>query len=108
MQTVKVRKGDQVVVISGRERGKSGQVTRVLPGEGKVFVQKLNMVKKHMKPNPKNRQGGILEREGPIQVSNVMIVCPKCNKPSRVGYKGESHEKMRHCKSCGEIVDLQK
>ncbi|MBI5197902.1 MAG: 50S ribosomal protein L24 [Nitrospirae bacterium] len=105
---MKVRKGDQVTVVSGKEKGKSGLVTHVIPAKGKVFVEKLNIVTKHMKPNAKNRQGGILEREGPIHVSNVMIVCPKCAQPTRIGIKRDAETRMRFCKACGEVVDLQK
>ena len=108
MQAIRIRKGDQVRVITGREKGKTGQVIRVSPSDGKVFVEKVNIIKRHMKPTAKNRQGGILEREAGIPVSNLMVVCPKCHEAVRVGYKGDGAEKMRVCKACGEVVDLKK
>jgi large subunit ribosomal protein L24 len=90
MQVLKksrIKKGDTVVVISGRERGKSGKVLSVLPGTAKVLVEKLNIIKRHTKPNPKVRQGGIVEREAPLPISNVMLLCPVTQKPTRVGIK---------------------
>ena len=83
----KIRKGDTVVVIAGKERGKSGKVLSVDPGGGKIVVEKLNIMKRHTKPNQKVRQGGILEREAPIAVSNVMFLCPETGKPTRLGLK---------------------
>ena len=81
----RIRKGDTVVVIAGKERGKSGKVLSVHRGDGKVVVEKLNMIKRHTKPNQKVRQGGILEREAPIAISNVMFLCPTTRKPTRLG-----------------------
>ena len=83
----KIRKGDTVVVIAGKERGKSGKVLSVDPAGGKIVVEKLNIMKRHTKPNQKVRQGGILEREAPIAVSNVMFLCPVTGKPTRLGLK---------------------
>ena len=87
MKKSKIRKGDTVVVIAGRERGKSGKVLSVDLGDGKIVVEKLNMIKRHTKPNQKVRQGGILEREAPLAISNVMFLCPVTNKPTRLGIK---------------------
>ena len=82
----KIRKGDKVVVITGSDRGKTGEVLRVLRSEMRVLVQGVNMIKRHTRPNPnKGIQGGILEREAPIQISNLKVVCPECGKPSRLG-----------------------
>ena len=81
----KIRKGDTVVVMTGRERGKSGKVLSVDTVTGKVLVEKLNMIKRHTKPNQKLRQGGILEREAPLAISNVMFLCPVTKKPTRLG-----------------------
>lgn len=81
----KIRKGDTVVVVTGRERGKSGKVLSVDTINGKVLVEKLNMIKRHTKPNQKLRQGGILEREAPLAISNVMFLCPVTKKPTRLG-----------------------
>ena len=85
MQHAHVRRGDTVAVIAGRERGKRGKVLRVLPVGGRVLVEKLNMMKKHQRPTQKLRQGGIIEREGTIHLSNVMLVDPQTDKPTRVG-----------------------
>ena len=83
----KIRKGDTVVVVTGRERGKSGKVLSVDTINGKIVVEKLNMLKRHTKPNQKLRQGGILEREAPLAISNVMFLCPVTKKPTRLGIK---------------------
>jgi large subunit ribosomal protein L24 len=101
-----VRRGDTVTVIAGRERGKRGKVLRVLPDKGRVLVEKVNMIKKHQRPTQKLRQGGIIEREGPLHASNVMLVCPRCNRASRTGVKALTDgRKTRTCKRCGESVD---
>ena len=106
MQQVHVRRGDTVAVIAGRERGKRGKVLRVLPADGRVLVEKLNMMKKHQRPTQKLRQGGIIEREGALALSNVLVVCGRCDKPSRTGMKLLSDgRKVRSCKRCGEAVD---
>src|SRR3989441_11831636 len=79
-----VRKGDTVVVVAGKDRGKSGKVLGVFRLDGKVTVERINIIKRHTKPTQQNRQGGILEREAPIQLSNVMLYCSTCQKPTRV------------------------
>jgi large subunit ribosomal protein L24 len=101
-----VRRGDTVAVIAGRERGKRGKVLRVLPEAGRVVVEKVNMMKKHQRPTQKLRQGGIIEREGALALSNVLLVCNRCDKPSRVGTKklGDGR-KVRVCRRCGETID---
>ena len=106
MQQVHVRRGDTVAVIAGRERGKRGKVLRVLPVDGRVLVEKLNMMKKHQRPTQKLRQGGIIERESPLALSNVLVVCSRCDKPRRSGIKvlGDGR-KVRVCKRCGESFD---
>jgi large subunit ribosomal protein L24 len=83
----RMKKGDVVMVIAGKERGKTGKVLRVEKSKGRVTVEKLNIIKRHTKPNAKNRQGGILEREGPIAISNVMAFCESVKKPSRIKMK---------------------
>ncbi|PYN95466.1 MAG: 50S ribosomal protein L24 [Candidatus Rokuibacteriota bacterium] len=104
--SVHVRKGDTVAVISGRERGKRGKVLRVSPEKGRVLVEHVNMVKKHQRPTQKLRQGGIIEREGALALSNVLLVCGRCNKASRTGIKVLADDrKVRVCKRCGESVD---
>ena len=101
-----VRRGDTVAVISGRERGKRGKVLRVLPEAGRVIVEKINMMKKHQKPTQKLRQGGIIEREGALALANVLLVCARCDQPSRAGIKilGDGR-KIRVCRRCGETID---
>ncbi len=100
-----IRKDDLVSVISGKEKGKTGKVLRVLLDEGKVVLEKLNQVKKHLKPSKKNPQGGITNIEMPIAASNVLLVCSKCNKGVRTGKKVVKEKKIRVCKKCGESLD---
>jgi large subunit ribosomal protein L24 len=101
-----VRRGDTVAVIAGRERGKRGKVLRVLPEAGRVVVEKVNMMKKHQRPTQKLRQGGIIEREAALSLSNVLLVCGRCDKASRAGIKvlGDGR-KVRVCRRCGETID---
>jgi len=104
--SVHVRRGDTVAVITGRERGKRGKVLRVSPEKGRVLVEHVNMVKKHQRPTQKLRQGGIIEREGAMALSNVLLVCSRCDKASRTGIKLLADgRKVRMCKRCGESVD---
>jgi large subunit ribosomal protein L24 len=106
MADVHVRKGDTVAVIAGRERGKRGKVLSVLPAKARVLVEHVNMIKRHQRPTQKLRQGGIIEREGPLHLSNVLLVCARCNRPSRTGIKMLADgRKMRVCKRCGESID---
>jgi large subunit ribosomal protein L24 len=106
MAQTHVRRGDTVGIIAGKERGKRGKVLRVLRDSGRVVVEHLNMIKRHQRPTPKLRQGGIIEREGPLAVSNVLLVCGRCNRPVRVGIKIlNDGRKVRACKRCGESVD---
>jgi large subunit ribosomal protein L24 len=107
VQTVShVRRGDTVGVIAGRERGKRGKVLRVLMDKGRVLVEHVNMIKKHQRPTQKLRQGGIIEREGPLALSNVLLVCARCDKPARTGIKLLADgRKVRTCKRCGEAID---
>ena len=101
-----VRKGDTVVVVAGKERGKRGKVLRVSPGKGRVLIEHVNMIKKHQRPTQKLRQGGIIEREGPLALSNVLVICARCDKPSRTGVKVLADgRKVRVCRRCGESVD---
>jgi large subunit ribosomal protein L24 len=106
MAIAHVRKGDTVVVVAGKERGKRGKVLRVIPEKGRVVVERINMVKKHQRPTQKVRQGGIIEREGAIHLSNVMLVDPSSDKPTRVGMKALSDgKKVRVAKRSGEMLD---
>lgn len=102
----KLKKGDLVMVIAGRERGKTGKVLSLHLADGRVIVEKLNMIKRHTKPSQKNRQGGILEREAPLALPNVMLYCGNCQKPVRIGVKVlDGGRRARACKKCREIVD---
>ena len=101
-----IRKGDMVRVTTGRERGKSGKVLQVLAKKQRVIIEKLNIIKRHTRPQQKNRQGGIVEREGSIQISNVMLLCPQCNKATRYSLKILTDgKKLRCCRKCGEVLD---
>lgn len=102
----KIRKGDTVMVIAGRERGKTGKVLSLQLMSGKLTVEKLNIIKRHTKPNQKTKQGGIIEREAPLAISNVMFLCGNCNKPVRLGMKTvEDGRRMRVCKKCKEVIE---
>ena len=106
MAIAHVRKGDTVIVVAGKERGKKGKVLRVIPEKGRVVVERINMIKKHQKPTQKIRQGGIIEREGSIHLSNVMLVDPNSDKPTRVGMKALSDgKKVRVARRSGEMLD---
>jgi large subunit ribosomal protein L24 len=100
---VKVLREDTVLVIAGKERGKTGRVRQVLPKEDRVVIEGINIVKRHMKPRSATaRQAGIIEKEAPLHVSNVQVICPKCNKPTRIGYSVTDDRKARVCKHCNE------
>jgi len=100
---VNVKKNDQVLVTTGKDRGARGRVLRVLASKGKAIVERVNMIKRHTRPNPnKGIQGGILEREAPIQISNLKVICPECGKASRMGRRRlEDGRGVRVCKNCG-------
>lgn len=101
-----VKKDDLVMVIAGKEKGKSGKVVRVLPERGQVLVESLNVVKRHTRPTRGNAQGGIVEKEAPIDASNVQLVCKGCGKRARTGIRVlEDGSKARFCKKCSEILD---
>ena len=101
-----IKKQDTVAVIAGKEKGKKGRVLSVVPSDNKVIVEKMNVIKKHMKPNKTYSQGGIIEKEAPLHLSNVMLVCPKCNKPTRIANVIlEGGKKVRSCKKCKEVID---
>lgn len=102
---VHVKTGDTVVVLSGKEKGKKGQVMAVSPKEGKVIIEKVNMVSKHVKPRKMGEPGGIIKAEGAMYASKVQVVCPRCKKPTRVGHKVNADgSKERVCKKCGEAL----
>jgi len=101
---MKIRKGDQVLIIKGKDRGKKGKVLRGFPRELKVLVEGVNIKKKHQRPRREGEKGQVVEIPAPIPVANVKLICPKCKKPSRVGYKIEEQKKYRICKKCGEEI----
>lgn len=103
---MKVRKGDTVKILSGKDRGKTGKVLSVLPKVGKVLVEKVNVVKKHRKQSGDQKdQGGIVEMELPVYTCKVQVICPTCNKPVRVGYEKKNDKKIRICKRCKKALD---
>ena len=103
----KIRRDDEVVVISGKDRGKTGKVQRVDPAKQRVYVEGLNLVKRHQRPTPQrpNLQAGVIEREGPIHISNVMLLDPKDRKPTRVGIVREGGERRRVARRSGQHID---
>lgn len=103
---IHVKKNDTVKVIAGKEKGKSGKILKAYPAKSRVIVEHLNMIKKHTKRRNQGQGGGIIEREGTIHVSNLMLVCPSCKNATRIGIKFlEDGSKVRCCKKCGEVVD---
>ena len=100
-----VRKEDTVMVVAGKERGKTGKVIKVVPQKSRVFIERVNLVKRHSKPRTAQQPGGIVEKEASIHVSNVMIMCDFCNAPVRIGHKFlEDGEKVRICRRCGQGI----
>ncbi len=97
---MKIRKGDNVKIISGKDRGKTGKVSRVIPSSGKVLVEGLNLVKKHSRPRRQGEKGQRVTVPAPVDISNLMLVCPKCSKATRVGFKISKNNKFRICKKC--------
>ncbi len=102
----KIRKGDTVQVMAGNDRGKKGEVHSVSPQEGTVVVAGINLIKKHQRRTGNVRtQAGIIEREGPMRLANVALVCKNCGKPTRIGFGDEGDRKVRKCKKCGQFID---
>lgn len=102
-----VVKNDSVKILSGKYRGRIGKVLKVFPDENRVIVEGVNIIKRHTKPSQQNRQGGIVEKEAPIDASNVMVICGKCNRPTRIGHQIlDDGSKARICKhpDCGEML----
>ncbi len=98
----KLRKGDVVQVIAGKDVGKSGMITHVIPETGRVVVEGVNVAKKHRKPRSQEDPGGIMDRDMPLDASNVMLLCKKCDRPVRVGFEIKDGEKIRVCARCGK------
>jgi large subunit ribosomal protein L24 len=106
MAKLHVKKGDKVVVIAGKDKAKTGKVLLVLPKEERVIVEGVNIVKRHTKPNPVNPEGGIIEKEAPVHISNVQVADPKSGQPTRIGYKLlQDGTKVRYAKKSGEVID---
>lgn len=102
---MQIKKNDTVVVTSGREKGERGRVIAVYPSENRLLIEKLNIIKRHTRPNQQLRQGGIVEKEAPISAANVRLVCPKCDRPTRVVRRIDGDSRSRVCRSCSEVLD---
>ena len=103
---MKIRKNDTVLVVAGKDRGKKGKVRFAYPKDKRLLVEGINFIKKHARATGGARQAGIIEREAPIHISNVMLLCNKCNHPTRIGFRSlEDGRKVRLCRSCGEVID---
>ncbi len=103
---MQIKKNDNVLVIAGKEKGKRGRVIAVYPTTNRLLVEKLNMIKRHTRPSQQVRQGGIMEMENPLSVSNVQLICSKCDKPTAVSRKDQGDgSRARVCKKCSEVID---
>jgi len=101
----RIKKGDTVEVVQGKESGKRGKVLRVLAAEERIVVERVNFIKRHVRPSQKTPQGGVIEREASMHISNVKLVCPGCSQPVRTGVRMEGEDKVRYCKKCNVQVD---
>jgi large subunit ribosomal protein L24 len=103
---LRIKKDDTVLVMTGAEKGKKGRVLSVDLGKNRLIIERVNMIKRHMKPSKKYQQGGIIEKEAPVNRSNIKLLCPKCDKPTGIGNTIlENGKKIRSCKKCGEVID---
>jgi len=103
---MKIKKEDTVLVIAGKDKGKKGKVRQIMPKDNVLIIEGVNIIKRHMKPRGQARQAGIIEREAPLQISNVMLLCPKCNKPVRIQSKIlEDGKRVRVCGKCDEVIN---
>jgi len=103
---MKIKKDDNVMIVTGKDKGKKGKVRFAYPKKERILVEGVNLIKMHSRARAQVRQAGIIEREAPINVSNVMLVCNRCNKPARIGYrKLEDGRKVRFCRACNEAID---
>jgi len=103
---MKIKKDDRVKVISGKDKGKEGKVLKTFAKEDRIIVEGINKIKRHQRATNNQRESGIIEKDAPISVNKVMLICPVCDKPTRIGHKRlENNEKVRMCKKCGEIID---
>lgn len=108
LNKMNIKKGDTVVVLSGKDKGKQGKIVQSLPKKGKVVIEGVNKVKRHTKPNQKAPQGGIIVKEAPMNACKAMLVCPACGKPTRIAKKEVNGKRVRVCKKCGEVIDQTK
>ena len=107
-KSLHVKTGDRVIVTAGKDKGKQGNIKKAIPSEGQVIVEGVNMITKATQANPAyGIQGGLIKKEAPLDSSNVMIVCPSCEKPTRIAHKVVDGKKVRVCKKCGEQLDVQ-
>lgn len=106
MNKIHVKKGDNVLILSGKDRGKTGKIIETNPKKGSVTVEGTNMSKRHVKPRKAEQQGGIVNQESPVNASKVMLVCPKCKKPTKVERKVTEKRKTRACKKCAAVIDV--
>ena len=104
MNKLHVKKGDTVIILSGKDRGKQGKIIQAFPKKSQVLVEDVNKVKRHTKPSVKSPQGGIIQKEMPLDVCKVQVICPNCNKPTRIAHKILDGKNSRCCKHCGEII----
>lgn len=104
MKNMSIRKDDTVIVLSGKDKGKKGKVLTVMPKDGKVIVEKVNVISRHQKPRKQGEEGGIVKREAALYASKVQVVCPKCGKPTRVAHEIKDGKKIRVCKHCGAAL----
>lgn len=101
----KIKKGDTVLIVKGKDKGKKGKVIKVIPQEERIIVEGLNLVKKHLKPRRSGEKGKIVEIPAPISWSNVRLICPSCLQPTKVGFRFENDKKVRFCKKCKKSID---
>lgn len=101
---MKIKKGDKVLVISGKNRGKVGKVTEAFPVFEKILIEGINLQKKHIRPRKQGEKGQIVEIAAPMRASNVKLICDKCNKPTRISHKREGDKKYRVCKKCNQVI----
>lgn len=102
---MKIIKGDSVKVVAGKDKGKIGKITKVYPKDGKVLVENVNQYKRHLKKKSQNEESQIVTLTKPLPISNVSLICPKCNRLTRIGLKTEKDKKVRFCKKCEKIID---
>ena len=101
---MKVKKGDSILITAGKDKGRTGKIIKAMPKELKILVEGINLKKKHVRPKREGEKGQIVEIPVPMDISNVKLICPKCGKATRVGYKIDKEQKSRVCKKCGQII----